>query len=332
MAYARVVVHDDDTAHDAVRDSAALTMSELAARAGLTVEQVDEVRRASGLEPVAADAAIYVPDDVAAFRLLQDSAAFFGWDDTIAFVRVVGSSLNRVADAAVDMFHASIAVPMISSGAAEEEVVARQDEAQSLADELTHVTRLMLRLHLEQSTERRRRAQPEATVETTLPLAVGFFDIVGFTSHSSTMSTHELTELVSRFETIAQDTITNLRGRMVKFIGDEVMFVAVDPADGCRIAAALLDRFVAEPGLTPRGGLAHGPVLTRGGDFFGSTVNVAARLVDQSVPREVLMTEAMAQVSPYALAPAGYRQLKGFDEPIRVVSLMRGAGQRAADA
>lgn len=298
-----------------------LSMAELAHRSGLTVERVAEVRRASGLEPVGPDEIIYEADDVLAFGLLRDSEALFGWDETIAFVRVVGSSINRVADAADAMYHVSVEAPLVASGAPEDEVAERQAEARLLADRLTHVTHVMLRQHLDQSIERRRRARPTDD-DTTIALAVGFFDLVGFTARSAELQAHELADLVVRFETIAQDTITNLRGRMVKFIGDEVMFAAVDPADGCRIAEALLERFANDPGLTPRGGVAYGPVLSRGGDFFGTVVNVAARLVDQAVPREVLMTDAAAAASPYPLEAAGYRLLKGFDEPIPVWSLM----------
>jgi adenylate cyclase len=302
-----------------------ISTAELAEASGLSIELVAEVRRASGIEPVDPSEPAYERADLEAFSLLRDSEALFGWDKTIAFVRVVGSSINRVADAADAMYHSSIEAPLVASGAGDDEVARRQAEARVLADQLTNVTRLMLRQHLDQSIDRRRRAQPGDGSDTTFALAVGFFDLVGFTSRSASMDAAQLAGLVSRFETIAQDTITNLRGRMVKFIGDEVMFAAVDPADGCLIASALLEQFSDDPGLTPRGGLAYGPVLSTGGDFFGSTVNIAARLGDQAVPREVLMTEAAAAASPYPLAPAGYRLLKGFDEPIPVRSLMIGA-------
>jgi adenylate cyclase len=298
----------------------ALSIVDIARLSGLSVERVAEVRLASGLESVAIEDPVFQRQDLEAFTLLHEAEAMFGWSETIAFIRVVGSSINRIADAADSMFHVQVEAPMVALGADEGEVAERGAEARTLADQLTSVTRLMLGQHLDQSIERRRRAQPPG--HSTLLLAVGFVDLVGFTARSASMNESDLAELVTRFETIAQDTITDLRGRMVKFIGDEVMFVAFDPADGCRIAAALLERFSGDEGLTPRGGMAFGPVMSRGGDFFGTTVNVAARLADQAVPREVLMTDSVASVTPVTLSPAGYRLLKGFETPLPVLSLM----------
>jgi class 3 adenylate cyclase len=67
--------------------------------------------------------------------------------------------------------------------------------------------------------------------------------------------------------------------------------------------------------------MAYGPVLARVGDYFGSTVNLAARLVDQAVPGEILVTRELAEQSGHTLEPAGRRMLKGFSEPVAVYSL-----------
>jgi integrase len=88
-----------------------------------------------------------------------------------------------------------------------------------------------------------------------------------------------------------------------------------------RIAEALLGAFGDDGSLTPRGGLAYGPVLSRAGDFFGATVNIAARLVDVAVPGEVLITDDLGQLVQRRLQPAGRRMLRGFDDPIAVWSL-----------
>jgi adenylate cyclase len=182
---------------------------------------------------------------------------------------------------------------------------------------------MLLRLHLEQSIVRTRAAygavgEPGLLV----PMAVGFVDLVGFTPRAHALEPAQLADLVARFESSAHDLVTDLGGRLVKLIGDEVMFVAVEAATGCDIAVALLQGFGTDPALTPRGGLAYGDVLARAGDFFGPTVNLAARLAEQAVPGEVLATPAVAEAAPHhRVEPAGRRLLKGFPAPVAVVSL-----------
>jgi adenylate cyclase len=211
---------------------------------------------------------------------------------------------------------------MMAAGASMSEMVQRTVEAQDLAISLTSVLRMMMRQHLAQSIDRHQRAFAGMSRQALMmPMAVGFIDLVGFTPLSADLNPQQLSDVVARFEAIANDTITALGGRLVKLIGDEVMFVAVDPADGCRIAAGLLERFGADRDLNPRGGMAFGPVLARGGDYFGSTVNVAARLVDQAVPGEVLLTSELAALAPMPGEPGGRRMLKGFRDPVLVSSL-----------
>jgi len=99
------------------------------------------------------------------------------------------------------------------------------------------------------------------------------------------------------------------------------MFTSVTPSTACDIAAELVKAFSANQ-MTPRGGLSFGPVLARGGDYYGPIVNLASRIADQAVPGEVLATPAVAAGAPdHEFTPAGRRVLKGFPEPVDLVSL-----------
>ena len=312
----------DDKDPWSVESDGTLSVLDMAERTGLTVELLQEVRVASGLEPVDVDQPVYVEGDLEAFRLLGFAADLFSWREAIGFVRVVGSSVSRITDAANTMFIENVERPVLRAGGTEDDLQEQVTVARDLADQLSSVMRMMLRLHLAQSIARHRRAWADQPQGGDLsPMAVGFVDLVGFTSRSLRLSASELADLVSRFERTANDTITVNRGRLVKMIGDEVMFVAATAADGCTIAESLLRRFGEEPDLTPRGGMAYGPVLTRAGDFFGPIVNLAARLVDQAVPGEVLLSTEAATGASRPLPAAGRRMLKGFDDPVAVVSL-----------
>ena len=123
-------------------------------------------------------------------------------------------------------------------------------------------------------------------------LAVGFADMVGFTLLSQHLSDEELAAVVRRFEEISHDIVTSARGRVVKMIGDEVMFVVDSVADAARIGLDLADAYADDDLLSDvRVGLACGPVLLRDGDYFGPTVNLAHRIVNIGNPGTVLMSD-----------------------------------------
>jgi adenylate cyclase len=109
---------------------------------------------------------------------------------------------------------------------------------------------------------------------------VGFADLVGFTVLSQQLEDHALAHLVDRFELMAYDIITSRGGRVVKTIGDEVMFATDAPAAGVDIALSLAEAYHDDESLSDvRVGLACGPVLEREGDLYGPTVNLASRIV-----------------------------------------------------
>ena len=300
----------------------ALTARQVAERSGVDLTLVLDTAVAAGLGLLDPDDARFVESDLAAFELLRAAHDLFSAPELLAFVRVVGSSMSRVAEAANTLFRDDVEQPLQRTGASAADLMRSTIEAQGLAAGLTSVMAMMLRQHLDASVERSRLAWSLASPDDPMPpMVVGFVDLVGFTTRSVSMSANDLSALVAKFEALATDTVSTLGGRLVKFIGDELMFVAVDPEQGCRIGRSLLLEFGTDPALTPRGGMAYGPVLAKVGDYFGSVVNLASRLVDQAVPGEILVTAELAEKSGFDLEPAGRRMLKGFADPVAVASL-----------
>ena len=94
----------------------------------------------------------------------------------------------------------------------------------------------------------------------------------------------------------------------------------------CDAAISLVERFADHAAVTPRGGLAVGPLLMRGGDYYGPIVNLASRMAELAVPKEVLVTDklvALADGERFRFDPAGKRMLKGFDEPFALFAAVR---------
>jgi adenylate cyclase len=299
---------------------APLSANEVAAAAGIDVDQLVSTYALLGIDVADRDAPGFREAEVAFIRALRaDDAAMIvgGWGDDV--LRVIGSALARVADAAIAGYVGEVEQSLAEAGAHPSEwmetalvgLQAVDDLGQGLAPLLVH--------HVQQAVERQRAAQSAVTSRLHFRYAVGFVDLVGFTSFSRTADAPELVALLRRFENGAHDVATAHRGRIVKHIGDEVMFTALEPAAACAIARELLARFDGD-GVHGRGGIAWGELVSRGGDFYGPVVNLAARLVDAAVQGEVLVDEAVAEAVG-GLEPAGRRQLKGFDEPVRVWSL-----------
>lgn len=310
-----------------LRPGARFTMAEMLQRTGLDdPEFVRSVRTASGFPPVPDDEPAYTEDEVGMFRLFESARSFFSEDELLHFTRVMGTSIRRIAEAAGEMFLREVESNQHEAHATELERAKANLAAIELGMEATALFGPMFRTHLHLATVATRRARRHHHDYSTVPLTVGFVDMTGFTERAATSSPAELLGLVTWFEATAHDLITSHGGRLVKLIGDEVMFTTVEPDQACEIALGLTG--LAD--IPARGGLAHGQVVTSGGDLYGPVVNLASRIADVAIPGEVLVNQALIDAvhdDPHVTAvfdvePAGRRVLKGFAEPVRLWSLI----------
>jgi adenylate cyclase len=138
----------------------------------------------------------------------------------------------------------------------------------------------------------------------------------------------ELATMLDRFEATTGDVISAAGASVVKRIGDAVMFVTNAPGVGCTLSLELLEA-CARAGLPKlRIGVAFGDVMVRQGDFYGSTVNLAARLVAEAPAGTALtdreMRDRLERVRlGYTFTPSGKYNLAGFTEPVEVFQLLR---------
>ena len=129
------------------------------------------------------------------------------------------------------------------------------------------------------------------------PMAIGFADLVGFTSLSQQISATDLSEVVDRFERIANDTVASLGGRVIKMIGDEVMFSVGDPRQAIEVGLELAATYREDDELSDvRVGVSWGAVLQREGDCFGPVVNTASRIVNVAFPGSVVVSDELHEL------------------------------------
>lgn len=303
-----------------------LTVAEAAARTGIAPETLEMLLRAAGLPPPGPTDRLFSEEAARSMRSAIEAESLFGPLAVRRFVQGLGATLARAAESAVTLGVRGHIEPLLRGGSSP---VALADARYRLAAAVRSLAAMMAQLflmHVEVASQRLRPAwSGDVNAIDAAPLAVGFVDLVGFTPLAQRMDARALAEFIDGFEEAAHDVAQGCGGRIVKFIGDAVMFVGDTTAVGSDLALALVERFADEGTVAPRGGVAAGPVLLRGGDYYGPTVNLAARLAEQAVPGEILVNEDIA-AGPgptVRVEPAGRRLLKGFGAPVRVFAVER---------
>jgi adenylate cyclase len=259
------------------------TQAEVAEQAGLTLEEAQHFWRALGFPDVAPEEVTFTDHDLNALTTVTGliHLGLTDVDVALQLARVIGQSMARIAD--------STPRPQLTP-----EDSARFAELFALTggatlDGQARLLDYVWRRHLQQSLRRHALRRTDEPGQSTM--AVGFADLVGFTALSQQLSQSALAEVVSRFEELAYDTVAAGGGRVVKMIGDEVMFVAPDVPSAARIALSLSDAYGGDEQLSDvRVGLACGPVLAREGDYYGPVVNLASRIVNIARPGSVLVS------------------------------------------
>jgi class 3 adenylate cyclase len=292
-----------------------------AERSDLDADLVHRLWLALGLPEPGTLPVRVTPDAAAALRLIAAMTTPLGEDVVLALARVVGSSVARMTEALSGAFRVGIEVPQRMTGVAYPQVV----------DDYTTVVRDLLPAFLEALEAVFRRhlvvvsyqlwSTDEDRAAVTLERTVGFADLVGSTDVLHTQSVKEMADMVRQFEEQAWDLVSRAGGRVVKLIGDEAMFVIEDPGRACDVGLGLVE---ASPNPV-RVGLAHGPVVGLYGDYYGETVNLAARLVRAATPSTLLVSQTVRDRTDAAFTfqTLGPRVLKGFADPVAVYGVQR---------
>jgi adenylate cyclase len=274
------------------------TFAEAADRAGFDVEVARRLWRALGFPDAPEDARRFSDTDVDALITLQRrfASSLLGGTDPnqaalVQYVRVIGGSLAKIAEVQSDQVVKAIRAAR-DAGLTDEQIAELVPEAVDW-ERMSRLTDYGLRLQLRAQLWRKVAADSPSGAGAE-PLTVGFVDLVGYTALSQELEPEELGALVTRFEELAYDTVAEHGGRVVKTIGDEVMFVAEETSAAARIALRLTQSSAVDDILPDaRAGLDCGDVLAQEGDYYGPVVNLASRLVEIARPGSVLASSAV---------------------------------------
>lgn len=305
------------------------TRAQVAELSGVPTERASALWRALGFATQDDDAAVFTDGDVRALRLTDQLIQNGILDPSLASstARMIGQHMSRLAESQVHMLRDLLAAnPELG---ADERQLARLVE--HLTPELETLQNYVWRRHLA-AYAGRMLATPDEEVDERRQV-VGFADMVGFTSLTRRATEKELVDVVDAFDSLAADVVAENHGRIVKMLGDEVLFVADSPADGAEIALTLLERAEQDPSVPAlRAGLAYGRMLSRFGDVYGSVVNIASRLTSVARPGTVLvdleMSDALAETPGYLVRPRRPVSVRGYTR-LRSAALRRAGAENA---
>jgi adenylate cyclase len=308
-----------------------LTAAEVADRAQVSIDEVRRIWRATGLPDPGSNAPVFSEVEaelIASFHLAE---SLMGRDPILQLTRVMGLAMARVADAMVSAFIVNVVAPNNVSGEGGLALAKANAEATALIPEASKALDVLLRRHIE--TARRPMTVLDQGIRfETQHLAVGFGDLVGSTALAQQLSISELGAALGEFEEMALDVIAGQGARLVKLIGDEVMFVSSDVIRACEIGLRLRELVAAHDVLPAlRVGMAIGEILSKDGDYFGPVVNLAARATklarsdDVVVSSELRATVERDENGNYLFEDLGALTARGFQAPIHLHALRRAA-------
>jgi adenylate cyclase len=270
-------------------------------------------------------------DEDELLQLAVPALAAFGRDETalLAMHRQLGESLRRLAESQVRLFHTHVEQQL---GAEGEPDRAWTDDLNQVAAwlmaSLERAVVLLYRRHFEHYVLDVTVLRAEAALERAglarrrpdRPPAIAFLDLTGYTKLTEERGDRAAAELAARLVEIVHEFAHRRGGRPVKLLGDGVMFHFPEPAQGVWCGLELVDRLPRVGLPRARMGMDSGLVVFQDGDYFGRTVNIAARITDYARPGEVLVSDqVVADAHPLEAVrfePVGPVSLKGLSTPI----------------
>jgi adenylate cyclase len=293
------------------------TRLQVAALAGMEPTRTQRLWRALGFPDAADDDPAFTDADVRALAILSEliDSGFVDAETEASIARAMGQALSRLADWQADM----LADALTRTGPAGERRPASPDEAvavaRALLPKMRDIQHYVWRRHLAANADRL--LASTGGQGDRRELAVGFADLVGYTSRSRGMGGRELGAMVEDFEAIATEVIARHRGRVVKTVGDGVLFTAGSAVDAVEIGLLLPEAWDAVERPPLRVGAAYGTVLTRLGDVYSPVVNLASRLTSLARPGAMLVDGDLAlwvrRHPAYRIRPLRRVSVRGYD-------------------
>ncbi len=300
---------------------------EVADETGVTVDQLRRLWRALGFPEQGLEVAFTKADAGAVSRLNSIvETGVIDFDTAVNLTRAVGQTMARLSDWEVGTL--SHRVEELESG--DEATGSRSGSALRMLREINPEFENLLiyvwRRHLAAAVARVEELGANEEDLHAAHVTVGFADIVGFTALSNQIGQARIGDIVELFESRCADVVAGKRGRVIKSLGDSVLFVNDDPIRAYDTAEGIINVVGRDPRMPDvRVGLASGSVVMRLGDVFGPPVNMANRMTAVARRNRIIVDAETAELLPAdqfetRLLPT--RPVRGFG-PVEPVAVRR---------
>jgi adenylate cyclase len=326
----------DVGAYDRFAGLSGTTFQQLSAQTGIPLELLMVVREAVGFaEPRPEDTLHH--NELSVVPLIQLQLAK-GFRPVVIerWLRVCGDSLRRIAETEAAWWNSEVEMALLASGMTEAEMLVAQADLGSQMTPLIDQALLAI-YHGQQEhawsqvfVEHVEGALEAAGLYRRLdrPPAMCFLDLTGYTRLTEERGDAAAAELAARLAGLVRRSSLEHRGTPVKWLGDGVMFYFREPAAAVPAALEMVE-VVGRQGLPPAHvGIHAGPVIFQEGDYFGRTVNLAARIAEYARPSEVLVSQEVVDAAdggPVSFTEIGPVELKGVSGPLRLYTARRHA-------
>jgi adenylate cyclase len=324
----------DVDAYDRFAGLSATTFQQLSAETGIPLELLMVVREAVGFaEPGPED---HVHDNELTVVPLIQLQLSEGFRPVVIerWLRVLGDSLRRIAEAEAAWWNSEVEMALVASGMTEGEMLHAQADLGSQMTPLIEQALLAIYHGQQEHTwsqvlvEHVEGALEQAGLYRRLdrPPAMCFLDLTGYTRLTEERGDEAAAELAARLAGLVRRSALEHGGTPVKWLGDGVMFYFREPAAAVLAAVEMVEE-VGRHGLPPAHvGIHAGPVIFQEGDYFGRTVNLAARIAEYARPGEVLVSQEVVDAvdtAPVSFAEIGPVELKGVPGTLRLHTARR---------
>jgi adenylate cyclase len=324
----------DNPLYDLIAPLTSRSFRDVATETGVPLELLRVLREALGFALPEPDDRMR-EDELRVVPLIQKLVSS-GFPTSVLdrLLRVYGDALRRIAEVEADWWHRYVVLPSLASGMTEVEMhEATLGFGVELEPLLEQALLAIYHAHQEHTWVENLIGEIEDALDRTglrsrliRPPAICFLDITGYTRLTEERGDEAAAELAARLTPLVQRPAERHDGKVVKWLGDGVMFHFREPT-GAVVAALEMVDAISAAGLPPAHvGLDTGPVVFQGGDYFGRTVNLAARIGEQAAPGQVLVTqEIVDRVASDGIAfePVGAVELKGVSEPVLLHAVSR---------
>lgn len=302
------------------------TAAEVAAEAGVTLAETRRLWRALGFPEHDVERA-FTQGDLEALSTLVGGidSGLLDFDTAVNVTRAMGQTMSRLADWEVgELVHRVERMTAESEPGTTDRLDLGRRMIEDLGGPFEHLILYVWRRHLAAAVGRMEALGATDEDLHTSQVSIGFADIVSFTALSNELSRDRIGDMVEIFESRCADVVAAHRGRVIKSIGDSVLFVNTDAVAAYDTAEGII-KVIGRDQRMPdvRLGLATGSVVTRLGDVFGPPVNLAARLTAVARRNRIIIDQTTADLLPddqfeTRLLPA--RPVRGFGlvEPVAV--------------